>query len=91
MIDKDKHQIRKVRESTKATLQANHVQIEGDRDLKRRIQQATMFEDKITKALPIIQSSSPRALSKGLQEWNYEDQLILYRGKVYVPKDLELR
>jgi hypothetical protein len=60
-------------------------------DLKKQIQEATTMEDEVTKALPIIQRNGPRALSKGLQEWNYEDNLILYRGKVYVPKDLELR
>jgi hypothetical protein len=26
-------------------------------------------------------------MKKGLQEWNYKDGLILYRGKIYVPKD----
>ena len=30
-------------------------------------------------------------LRRGLEEWNTEDGLLLFRGKVYVPKDIELR
>ena len=33
----------------------------------------------------------PRKLTLGLQEWNFEDGLLLFRGKIYVPKDPDLR
>ena len=30
-------------------------------------------------------------LQKGLEEWNLEDGIILYRGQIYVPKDDSLQ
>jgi len=33
----------------------------------------------------------PRSLTKGLEDWNLEDGLILHRGHIYVPKDDILR
>jgi hypothetical protein len=42
-------------------------------------------------ALETLKKSGPRALSKGVEEWNTENGLVLYRGLVYVPKDDELR
>ena len=29
----------------------------------------------------------PRRLTDGLQEWNLEDGLLLFKGKIYVPND----
>jgi len=29
----------------------------------------------------------PRRLANGLQEWNLEDGLLLFKGKIYVPND----
>jgi hypothetical protein len=39
----------------------------------------------------MIKTSGLESLAKGLKEWNIQDGIILYRGKVYVPKDQELR
>ena len=41
-------------------------------------------------ALETILYNGPHLLVKGLQEWNVEDGIILFRGKVYIPKDLKL-
>ena len=30
-------------------------------------------------------------ISKGLEDWNYENGLILYRGHVYIPNNLKLQ
>ena len=33
----------------------------------------------------------PKTLSKGLEDWNTEEGLLLYKGRIYVPKDQQLR
>ena len=33
-----------------------------------------------------ILTSGPRQVTKGLQEWNYKNGLILYKGLIYIPK-----
>ena len=33
----------------------------------------------------------PRCPADGLQEWNLEDGLLLFKGKIYVPNDPALR
>ena len=35
--------------------------------------------------------NGPRSVIKGLEDWNLEDGIILYRGHIYVPKDPDLR
>lgn len=42
-------------------------------------------------AIDVIKASGPRALAKGLQKWNYEDELIWHQGKIYVPPDDDLK
>ena len=42
-------------------------------------------------ALESILKNGPRSISKGLEEWNLENGIILHRGQVYVPKDESLR
>lgn len=70
---------------------AQVLELQGDTKLKERIINATDFDDEVAASLETIRSSGPRSMKKGLQEWNYEDGLILYRGKIYVPKDNMLR
>ena len=60
-------------------------------ELKAAIQNA-IKEDKLTrKLLKDILVSGPRHVTKGLQDWNHEDGLILYKGLVYVPKNEALQ
>ena len=60
-------------------------------ELKAAIQNAIQ-EDKLTgKLLKDILVSGPRHVTKGLQDWDYEDGLILYKGLVYVPKNETLQ
>jgi hypothetical protein len=35
--------------------------------------------------------SGPRHITEGLQEWNYENGLMLYKGLVYVPNNEALK
>ena len=63
----------------------------GDADLRRRIRECPNKDAEVRGALEVILRNGPRSLVKNLQEWNYEDGLVLFRGKVYVPDDLQLR
>ena len=38
-----------------------------------------------------ILTSGPQHVTKGLQEWNYENGLIMYKGLVYVPNNNKLK
>jgi len=38
-----------------------------------------------------ILTSGPRQVTKGLQEWNYKNGLILYKGLIYIPNNKELK
>ena len=62
-----------------------------DIDLKEAIEEG-IKEDCITgDKLKEILLSGPRHITKGLQEWNYENGLILYKGLVYVPNNEALK
>ena len=62
-----------------------------NKEIKATIHKAIQ-EDKLTgKLLKDILVSGPRHITKGLQDWNHEDGLILYKGLVYVPKNKELQ
>jgi hypothetical protein len=72
-------------------MRRGHVNITADKSLLKRIKKTTTVDDGIAEALRTLQVKGPKKLSKGLEEWNTEDGLILWNGKVYVPKDEELR
>jgi len=63
----------------------------NDHPILRRIRESHLIEEEVKAALDLIQSNAPRRLKKGLEDWNSEDGLILFRGKVYVPEDPEIR
>jgi len=50
---------------------------------------AALLLDKVTKDYKTLLKSSPREFGKPLQDWNYENGLLLYRGKVYIPHSIE--
>ena len=50
---------------------------------------ATLLLDKVIKDYKILLKSGPREFGKFLQDWNYENRLLLYRGKVYIPHSVE--
>jgi len=55
-------------------------------ELKEAIQEAIKTDTLTGQKLKDILTSGPRQVNKGLQEWNYEDGLILYKGLIYIPK-----
>jgi hypothetical protein len=67
------------------------IQLVGNTELKEQIIKCQELDDEVASAIHEIKSNGPRSLGKGLQEWNYEDGLILFRGKIYVPKNIGLR
>src|SRR5579863_9720378 len=73
------------------SLHTTAIPVKMDNDLKLTIQTA-ITNDKLTgQKLKDILTSGPRRITKGLQEWNYENGLILYKGLVYVPNNNALK
>jgi RNase H-like domain found in reverse transcriptase len=58
----------------------------NDDEILREIKKA-LLDDEVTKNYKTLLKSVPREFGKTLDEWNYENGLLLYRGKIYVPKD----
>ena len=58
-----------------------------DTELKAVIQEAITLDCLSGQKLKEILLSGPRSFTKGLQDWNYEDGLILFKGLVYVPNN----
>jgi len=50
---------------------------------------ATLLSDEVTKDYKLLLKSSPREFEKSLQDWNYENGLLLYRGKIYIPHSVD--
>jgi hypothetical protein len=68
-----------------------HVTVNGETTLLDYIRKSNK-EVKVADAIGMIKDLGPIKLQKGLEEWNQENSLILYRGKIYmyVPKDRQL-
>ena len=63
------------------------VTVLGDTSLCQQIKSSQDYDKEVSQALEIILKNGLRSLTKGLEEWNLEDGIILYRGQIYVPKD----
>ena len=53
------------------------------------IRQAKDWDEQIVKAVEELKKSGTKKLEE--EEWTEEQGLVLFRGKVYVPKNMELR
>ena len=71
-------------------MQPSHESTVDDAQLLSKIKKA-LEDDTMTKDYQALLASGPREFGKDLKEWNFENGLLLHRGKVYVPKDRELR
>ena len=69
-------------------LEANHEMPINDKIILKEVKAALLL-DKVTKDYKILLKSSSREFRKSLQNWNYENGLLLYRGKVYIPHSVE--
>jgi transposase InsO family protein len=63
------------------------VTVLGDVPLKQHIKSAQEYDKEVSIALESILKNGPWSITKGLEDWNLEDGVILYRGQVYVPRD----
>jgi len=62
-----------------------------DLDLKTALQEGIKANRVTGTKLTSMLTSGPRHITKGLQEWNYKDGLLLYKGLVYVPNNENLK
>ena len=68
-----------------SAIESSHEAPVNDNQLLREVKEA-LLDDDVTKDYRHLLKSGPREFTKSLQEWNYENGLLLYRGKVYIPK-----
>jgi hypothetical protein len=73
--------------------QRGHATITGEKTILKRIRelQNSGRNEDIGDALYKLDHIRSRSLKKGLEDWNVEDRLVLYKGKVYIPHDDQLR
>lgn len=62
---------------------------QGDRAILKDIRTAVDLDEVVVKAVAALKNLADRGLQSA--EWSEEDGLVLFRGKVYVPKDKDLR
>lgn len=71
-------------------LQQGHLLIEGhEEDILSKIRGSKELDESVVKAVEELRRSPTRRLRS--EEWSEEQDLILFRGKVYVPKNIQLR
>ena len=83
LLTPDKFRIQALRTTT--------IPMATDTELKAAIQDAIQSDRLAGKLLKEILISGPRSITKGLQEWNYENGLILRKGLIYIPKNDNLK
>ena len=47
-----------------------------------------LLKDDYTQKFKDLMRLGPRELGKDLKDWNFENGLLLYRGKIYIPKTI---
>jgi len=70
------------------TLEATHELPINDEIILKEVKAALLL-DEVTKDYKSLLKSSSREFEKSLQDWNYENRLLLYRGKIYIPHSVE--
>jgi len=69
-------------------LEATHEIPINDEIILKEVKAALLL-DEVTKDYKTLLKSGPREFGKSLQDWNYENGLLLYKGKVYIPHSVE--
>ena len=70
------------------TLETTHETPINDEIILKEVK-AVLLSDEVTKDYKILLKSGAREFGESLQDWNYENGLLLYRGKVYIPYSVE--
>ena len=68
-----------------------HLSIVPEKALLQHIRKCGKCKQEVTEALSKLESLGPACLQNNLVDWNTEQGLLLYCGRVYVPKDDALR
>ena len=68
-------------------LEATHETLINDEIILKEVK-AVLLSDEVTKDYKTLLKSGPREFGKSLQDWNYENGLLLYRGRegLYSPQ-----
>jgi len=69
-------------------LEATHESPINDKIILKEVK-AVLLSDEVTKNYKSLLKSGPREFEKSLQDWNYENGLLLHRGKVYIPHSID--
>jgi hypothetical protein len=70
-------------------LQQGHLLIDGEEEgLLAKVRRSKDMDEWVVKAVEELKRSPTKQLQS--EEWSEEQGLILFRGKVYVPKDIQL-
>jgi len=69
-------------------LEATHELPINDELILREVKAALLL-DEVTKDYKSLLKSGPREFEKSLQDWNYENGLLLYKEKVYIPQSVD--
>ena len=67
-------------------VESSHESLINDDSILREVKEA-LLNDEVTKNYRELLKSGPREFTKSLEDWNYENGLLLYRGKIYIPKN----
>lgn len=71
-------------------LKQGHVILTGaESSLLKKIRECRELDEQVVKAVEELKNTHVQKIDG--QEWSQEQGLVLFRGKVYVPKDMELR
>lgn len=71
--------------------QRGHALVVADKGILRQIKGCSDKDAEVAEALAKVQDMGPPRLQKEFTDWNLEQGLLLFRGKVYIPKNIELR
>ena len=66
------------------------VSVENE-DIRQRIQRLNETDDLVVQAVTAIQNGSVPPLKTALSDWKHHEGLLFYKGRLYVPDNLELR
>ncbi len=72
-------------------VQRGHTSFIADKVLLHKIWACPTCDMEVVEALRTVRQLGPAGLCCDLVDWNVEQGLLLYHGKVYVPKDVALR
>jgi hypothetical protein len=72
------------------TLQQGHLLIDrAEEGILAKVHRSKDMDELVVKAVEELKRSPTKQLQS--EEWSEEQELVLFRGKVYVPKDIQLQ